>query len=297
MKPAPFDYHDPRSVEETLDLLAAHGDEAKVLAGGQSLVPMLNLRLARPAVLVDVNGVAGLDHLHTDGGELVVGALTRQRRLEGSSFGDGAWALLPAALHHVGHAHIRNRGTVGGSIAHADPAAELPAAACALGARMVVRGPSGTREVPADEFFRGFFTTAVEPDELLTEIRVPSWPERTGAAFVEVARRHGDFAQIGVAAVVTLGEGGEVTGAGLAVAGAATVPVPATSVVAGLTGRAPRRELVEELAAGFAAGLTPPEDLHGTSAYRRQLVRHLLPRAVEASVRATLGTDPRVTTV
>jgi carbon-monoxide dehydrogenase medium subunit len=292
VKPAPFDYLDPTTVEDTVGLLAEFADEAKLLAGGQSLVPMLNLRLARPAKLVDINGVTGLDHLGTDGGELVVGALTRQRLLEGSPLATGAWSLLPAALHHVGHAHIRNRGTVGGSIAHADPAAELPAAVCALGARMVVRGVSGTREVAADGFFRGYFTTAVEPDELLTEIRIPGWPARSGGAFVEVARRHGDFAQIGVAAAVALGGDGEVVRAGVAVAGAATAPVIATEVVDGLAGRRPTAALAEELAGKFAAGLAPPSDLHGSAAYRRQLVRHLLPRAIDRSVRAALDAAP-----
>ena len=151
MKPAPFDYFDPTTVEETLGLLGEFGDEAKLLAGGQSLMPMLNLRLARPSKLVDINGVTALAHLGTDGDDLLIGALTRQRTLEDADLPDGAWSLLPRALHHVGHVHIRNRGTVGGSIAHADPAAELPAAFCALGARMVIRGPSGEREVPADD--------------------------------------------------------------------------------------------------------------------------------------------------
>ena len=217
MKPAPFDYFDPTTVEETLGLLGEFGDEAKLLAGGQSLMPMLNLRLARPSKLVDINGVTALAHLGTDGDDLLIGALTRQRTLEDADLPDGAWSLLPRALHHVGHVHIRNRGTVGGSIAHADPAAELPAAFCALGARMVIRGPSGEREVPAETFFRGYFTTAVGPDELLTAIRVPPWPTRSGAAFVEVARRHGDFAQVGVAAALAIGDEGEVRRAGIAV--------------------------------------------------------------------------------
>ncbi|MGE3286346.1 MAG: xanthine dehydrogenase family protein subunit M, partial [Pseudonocardia sp.] len=162
----------------------------------------------------------------------------------------------------------------------------------ALGARMVVRGVSGTREVAADEFFRGYFTTAVEPDELLTEVRVPGWPARSGGAFVEVARRHGDFAQIGVAAAVALGDGGEVVRAGVAVAGAATEPVIATEVVDGLAGQAPTAALAEELAGTFAAGLAPPSDLHGSAAYRRQLVRHLLPRAIARSVRVALDAAP-----
>jgi carbon-monoxide dehydrogenase medium subunit len=153
---------------------------------------------------------------------------------------------------------------------------------------MVIRGPSGEREVPAETFFRGYFTTAVGPDELLTAIRVPPWPTRSGAAFVEVARRHGDFAQVGVAAALAIGDEGEVRRAGIAVAGVATEPVIAVAVVDGLVGQQPAAALVEQLAAEFAAGLKPPADLHGTAEYRRQLVRHLLPRAVDQSVRAAL---------
>jgi carbon-monoxide dehydrogenase medium subunit len=289
VKPAPFDYYDPTTIEETLGLLGEYGDEAKLLAGGQSLIPMLNFRLARPSRLIDINTVAGLDHLHSDDGVLVIGALTRQRTLERSELADGSWALLPAALGNVGHAHIRNRGTVGGSIAHADPAAELPAAVCALGGRMIIRGAGGEREVAADEFFQGIFTTAIEPDEMLTEIRIPQWPGRSGAAFLEVSRRHGDFAQIGVAAAVALGDDGTVARAGLAVSGAATQPVPATGVADGLLGQQPTAPLVEQLTEQFVAGLTPPSDLHGTTDYRRQLVRHLIPRAVDQSVRAALA--------
>ncbi len=289
MKPAPFEYDDPTTVEEALRLVGEFGDEAKVLAGGQSLMPMLNLRLARPSRLVDINGVADIDHLRVDDGTLVIGALTRQRTLESSDLASGAWALLREALHHVGHVPIRNRGTVGGSIAHADPAAELPAAVCALGGRMVVRGPAGERQVPADAFFRGYFTTDVGPDEMLTEIRIPEWPTRSGAAFLEVARRHGDFAQIGVAAAVALGDDGTVTRAGIAVAGAATEPVFATGVVGGILGRLPGTPPAEQLTGEFAAGLNPPSDLHGSAEYRRQLVRHLLPRAVDEAVRAALA--------
>lgn len=289
MKPAPYDYYDPTTVDEAIGLLTEFGDEAKVLAGGQSLMPMLSLRLARPSNLVDINRVTGLDHLHCDdrrdGGALVIGALTRQRTLERSELAARAWALLPEALQNVGHAHIRNRGTVGGSLAHADPAAELPAAVSALGGRMVVRGAGGEREVGADEFFQGFFTTAIGPEELLTEIRIPQWPARSGAAFMEVSRRHGDFAQIGVAVAIALGDDGTVVRAGIAVAGAATEPVPATGVVDGLLGRQPTAPLIEQLTEEFVAGLTPPSDLHGSADYRRQLVRHLVPRAVDQSVR------------
>jgi carbon-monoxide dehydrogenase medium subunit len=280
VKPAPFDYLSPTSVTETLTLLREHGDDAKVLAGGQSLVPMLNFRLARPEQLVDINHVRELDGIAVDEGTLRIGAMTRQRALETHpSTVDGAWGLLREAVRHVGHLHIRTRGTVGGSLAHADPAAELPAAVSALGAALVVRSASGSREVAPDDFFEGFFTTSLDADELLTEIRVPAWPAGSRASFLEVSRRRGDFAQVAVGAVVSLADG-RVTRAGVAVAGAATSTVQAHSIVDGLVGREPDARTIAELAGDFAADLDPPPDTHGPAEYRRHLARHLLVRAL-----------------
>ncbi|WP_198588472.1 FAD binding domain-containing protein [Geodermatophilus chilensis] len=282
MKPAPFDYLAPTGVEETLDVLQEYGDEAKVLAGGQSLVPMLNFRLARPAVLVDLNQVAGLDGIQAEDGALRIGATTRQRSLErhvSSRPAGGPEDLLRQALGYIGHPQIRARGTVGGSLAHADPAAELPAAVSALGATLVIRSAEGTREVPPEEFFEGFFTTSLAADELLTEIRLPPWPEGTRGAFLEVSRRRGDFAQVAVAAVVTVADG-RITRAGLAVAGAAPSTVQAHSVVDGLVGSEPDTGVIAELAGNFAAQLDPPPDTHGPAEYRRHLARHLLQRAI-----------------
>ncbi|MDP9460695.1 MAG: FAD binding domain-containing protein [Actinomycetota bacterium] len=282
MKPAPFDYLAPTGVEETLDVLREYGDEAKVLAGGQSLVPMLNFRLARPAVLVDLNQVAGLDGIQAEDGALRIGATTRQRSLErhlSSRSASGPEDLLRQALGYIGHPQIRARGTVGGSLAHADPAAELPAAVSALGATLVIRRAEGTREAPPEEFFEGFFTTSLAAEELLTEIRVPRWPEGTRGAFLEVSRRRGDFAQVAVAAVVTVADG-RITRAGLAVAGAAASTVQAHSVVDGLVGSEPDAGIIAELAGNFAAELDPPPDTHGPAEYRRHLARHLLERAI-----------------
>ena len=282
MKPAPFDYLAPADIEETLDVLRQQGDEAKVLAGGQSLVPMLNFRLARPAVLVDLNQVANLDGIQAEDGALRIGAMTRQRTLErhlSSASAGGPEDVLRQALGYIGHPQIRARGTVGGSLAHADPAAELPAAVSALGATLVIRSAEGTREVAPEEFFEGFFTTSLAAEELLTEIRVPPWPEGTRGAFLEVSRRRGDFAQVAVAAVVTLADG-RITQAGLAVAGAAPSTVQAHSVVDGLIGSEPDAGVIAELAGNFAAELDPPPDTHGPAEYRRHLVRHLLQRAI-----------------
>ena len=282
MKPAPFDYVAPADVEETLEVLREQGDEAKVLAGGQSLVPMLNFRLARPAVLVDLNQVAGLDGIRAEDGALRIGAMTRQRTLErhlASRSAGGPENVLREALGYIGHPQIRARGTVGGSLAHADPAAELPAAVSALGASLVIRSADGTREVAPEEFFEGFFTTSLAAEELLTEIRVPAWPDGTRGAFLEVSRRRGDFAQVAVAAVVTVADG-RITRAGLAVAGAAPSTVQAHSVVDGLVGSEPDVNTIAELAGNFAAQLEPPPDTHGPAEYRRHLVRHLLQRAI-----------------
>jgi CO/xanthine dehydrogenase FAD-binding subunit len=203
MKPAPFEYDAPASVEEALDLLARYGDEAKVLAGGQSLVPLLNFRLARPERLVDINRIAELAFVRESDGRLRLGALTRTATLERSELVAERWPLLREAVRHSGHPQIRSRGTVGGSVAHADPAAELPVALTALGARFVVRSMRGTRTLSADELFAGFLTTTLEPDELVVEIDVPRLPPAAGTAFVEYARVHGDFALAGAAVVLS----------------------------------------------------------------------------------------------
>jgi CO/xanthine dehydrogenase FAD-binding subunit len=283
VKPAPFAYLAPATLEETLDVLREHGDDAKVLAGGQSLVPMLNFRLARPAVLVDVNSVAGLDDVTVDPDAITLGATVRQRALE-TRLPDrlppsSAWSLLPRAVAHVGHKQIRARGTLGGSLAHADPAAELPAAVTALGATLCLRSAEGAREVGPDEFFEGFFTTCLAPEELLVAIRVPAWPAGTGTSFLEVSRRRGDFAQVAVAAVVTVDDG-RISRAGVALAGVAGSTVSAHPLVHALVGQEPAPATFAALAAEYAATLDPPPDVHGPAAYRRALAAHLLERAL-----------------
>ena len=206
MKPASFKYAAPESVDEALGLLAEHSHDGKVLAGGQSLVPLLNMRLARPHVLIDLNRVAGLDYIREDNGTVAIGAMTRQRTVERSPMVREKLPLLWEAIQFVGHPQIRNRGTVGGSLAHADPSAELPAVAVASGATLVARSPRGERTLNAEEFFVSYLATALEPDELLTEVRFPVHGHR-GTAFLEVSRRHGDYALAGVAAMVTVRDG------------------------------------------------------------------------------------------
>lgn len=280
MKPSPFEYDDPSSVEETLALLAEHGDAAKVLAGGQSLVPLLNFRLARPDRLVDINKVAELDYLTLEDGSLRIGALVRQSRLERSEDAARAVPLLREAVRFVGHVQIRNRGTVGGSVAHADPAAELPVALAALDARFRVRSARGERTLAAEELFVTHLTTALEPDELLTEIEVPVPAVGTGYAFVEFARRLGDFALGGAAVLMRIAGDGSCENASVALLAAAPTPVRASRAEQLLRGRAFDEASARDAARAAVADLRPTSDIHGSSEYRRDLIEALLRRAL-----------------
>jgi carbon-monoxide dehydrogenase medium subunit len=263
------------------------GDEAKALAGGQSLVPLMNFRLARPARLVDLNLIAELSYLRVEQDVLRIGAMTRQRELERAPLVADGWPLLQEATAYIGHAQIRNRGTVGGSLAHADPAAELPAVMAALDAELVVRGRRGERTLRSDEFFLGYLSTALAADELLVEIRVPALPPRTGWAFVEVSRRHGDFALVGVAALLTLGEDGTIREARLAFSGAAPTPLRAARAEALLVGERPAEPLFREAGLLASPDLEPESDLHASADYRREVGGALARRAlVRAAARA-----------
>jgi aerobic carbon-monoxide dehydrogenase medium subunit len=291
MKLSPVDYEAPGTVAEALDLLAEHGDEASVLAGGQSLIPLLALRLAQPAVLIDINGVEGLSGVSTTDGWVTIGATTREYMAEESATIAESVPLLAAALPLIGHEAIRSRGTVGGSLAHADPAAELPAVARALNAEFVVRGPSGERVVPAAEWFEGYLTTSRGPDELLTEVRFLAARPGTGTSFQEVARRHGDFAMVGLATSVTLNVG-TITDARLAFAGVSDVPARATAAEELLEGERPTAELFDEAARVAAADIDPPSDLHGSAEYRKKVAAALVRRGLREAVgNAMRGSD------
>jgi carbon-monoxide dehydrogenase medium subunit len=265
-----------------VELLAEHQDEASVLAGGQSLIPLLALRLAHPAVLIDINGIAELSGVSAANGSVAIGAMTREYVAEESGTIAGAVPLLAAALPLIGHEAIRSRGTVGGSLAHADPAAELPAVARALDAELVVRGPSGERVVLAAEWFEGYLTTSRRPDELLVEVRFPAADQGTGTSFQEVARRHGDFAIVGLAASLTL-SGGTISDARLAFAGLSDVPVRAADAEALLVGERPSAELFDEAARRATGDIDPPADLHGSSDYRRKVAAALVRRGLRAA--------------
>jgi len=290
MKPPRFDYLAPRSLDEALDLLARHGEQARVLAGGQSLVPLLNFRLVRPGYLVDLNDVPGLAGIRVDDGRLVIGAMTRQRAVEMSTLVRERCPLLAEAMPQIGHVQIRNRGTVGGSLAHADPAGELPAVVAALGGELVLRSARGQRVLGPAQFFVGYLTTAAAPDELLVEARVPVAPPRTGSAFLEVSRRHGDFALVGVAATVTVDAGGVCTAAAVALTGVGPTPVVAREAARALVGVEPGPPAFEEAARRVAGSVEPDSDLHASSEYRRHLAGVLTRRALErAAGRAASG--------
>ena len=294
MKPAPFEYQAPASLEAALDVLARHGGDAKLLAGGQSLIPVMNFRLAEPALLVDINKLTELDFIRRgEDGTLRIGALTRHRRLERDPLVAEAAPLLHEAVPFIAHPQIRNRGTFGGSLAHADPAAELPTLAVALRARLRLQRTTGDRWVDARDFFAGLFATALEPDEILVEAAIPPLPPRTGWAFMEIARRHGDYAQVGIAALVTLDEAGRCREARLVYLSVGDAPVEAREAARLLAGE----EISEQAIAAAAdrasrAEIRPFSDVHATAEFKRHLARVLTGRALRrAAERARSGRD------
>jgi CO/xanthine dehydrogenase FAD-binding subunit len=283
MKLPPFDYEAPTTVSAAVELLAEHLDEASVLAGGQSLIPLLALRLARPGVIIDINGIDELSGVSAPNGWTAIGAMTREYVAEKSETVADTVPLLAAALPLIGHEAIRTRGTIGGSLAHADPAAELPAVARALDAEFVVRGKSGERVVPAAQWFEGYLTTSRRSDELLVEVRFPTAGRGTGVSFQEVARRHGDFAIVGLA--VSLVVSGEViSDARLAFAGVSDVPVRAAAAEDLLVGERPSAALFDEVARRATGDLDPPADLHGSSDYRKAVAAAMARRGLRAAV-------------
>ena len=282
MKLPPVDYEAPKTVSEAVGLLAEYQDDASVLAGGQSLIPLLALRLARPAVLIDINGLAELSGVSAANGWVAIGAMTREYVAEESATIASSVPLLAAALPLIGHEAIRSRGTIGGSLAHADPAAELPAVARALDAEFVVRSQAGARVIAAADWFEGYLTTSRRADELLVEVRFPAAAPGTGTSFQEVARRHGDFAVAGLAASLTL-SGGAISDARLAFAGLSDMPVRAAGAEDLLDGERPSAELFEEAARRATEDLDPPADLHGSSDYRKKVAAALVRRGLPAA--------------
>jgi carbon-monoxide dehydrogenase medium subunit len=284
MKPPAFQYFAPSSLDEALALRAEHADDCAVLAGGQSLMPMLNLRMAFPGTLIDLAGVGELAGIREWDGGVAIGAMTRQRAAERSTLLSERAPLAARALPNIGHTTIRNRGTVGGSIAHADPAAELPAVALALDAELVAASSSGERTIAARDFFAGFLTTSLAPEELLVEVRLPGLAAGHGVAFIELARRHGDFALVGVAAALALDGGGKIADARLAFIGVGGTPMRAREAEAVLRGEAPGDGVFAEAAECAKTEIDPSDDTHASAAYRRRIAGVLTQRAlVEAT--------------
>jgi aerobic carbon-monoxide dehydrogenase medium subunit len=284
VKPAPFEYVRPGSLEEALAVLGEHGDDAKVLAGGQSLVPLMNLRLTRPELIVDINGLGDLAYIQPRDGGLAIGALTRQRTIETSALVRERAPLLSQATPLIGHVPIRTRGTLGGSLSHADPAAEYPAVAVALEARLTLARRGGQRALEAEAFFKTYLTTALEPTEILIEVEVPALPPRSATAFLELTRRHGDFAIAGAAAVVTLAANGAIASARIALCGVGPTPLRARRAESILAGQRPTRSLLAEMAHAAAAACDPADDLHGSAEYRREMSGAFARRALEGAL-------------
>jgi carbon-monoxide dehydrogenase medium subunit len=291
MKPAPFEYFDPRTVEEAVSLLQERGEEAKVLAGGQSLMPLLSMRMARPGALIDLSRVAGLEYIRETDGALAIGAMTSKRAVERSALVKSRQPLLHAATLWIAHPQIRNRGTVGGSMAHADPAAEYPAVALVLGAELRAVGPDGERSIEAGDFFVSYLTTALGPAEVLTEVRFPVLAEGTGWGFQELSRRHGDFAIAGAAVTLSIRGRGRCASARVVLFGVGPTPVRARGAEEILVGEALGPPLLERAARRASEDLDEPlSDVHASAEFRRHLAGVLTRRALtEAMARAGGG--------
>jgi aerobic carbon-monoxide dehydrogenase medium subunit len=288
MKPAPFTYMLATSLDHALALKAEHGDEARFLAGGQSLIPAMNFRLARPAVLIDINHLtelAGVDRSQTD---IRLGAMTRYRALERDGNLLKACPLFADALPHIAHPAIRNRGTVGGNLAHADPASELPAIAVAMQARMRLRSSRGERELAAPDFFVGLLTTDIQADEMLVGIALPKTPPRSGSCFMELARRRGDFALAGIAVILTLDNDDRATSVRLALCGVGDTPVDVSAAGASLIGQPCTEAAIAAVAASVQAAIAPSGNVHASPEYQRHIAGVLTRRAI-AAARARVG--------
>src|SRR5262245_12625716 len=289
MKPAPFDLFRPRSVDQALALLQAHGDDAKVLAGGQSLVPLMNFRLAQPGHLIDLNGVPGMDQIQFNDHTLSLGAMVRQRDVERSPAIAERLPILREAIEQVGHPAIRNRGTVGGSIVHADPSAELPLLSVALDATVHLRSTEANRSVAARDFYQGYLLTDIAPDELLVGIDFRLPPADCGWCCSEIARRHGDFAIVAVAVVLGLDSNRRIEFARIALGGVGPAPLRVEPAEAALVGETPGAELFRRVAALAAPSVNRPVAIHASSGYRRHLAGVLVRRALAVAAGRVKG--------
>lgn len=288
MKPAPFDYHAPTSTDEAVELLADFGDRGRVLAGGQSLFQLMNFRVVKPENLIDINPVTELDYIRSDNGTLAIGARTRQSTLERSREAAERTPLMVEAVKNVAHPSVRNRGTVGGSVAYADPASELPAVVLAMDGEVVLTSARGQRTLATADFFQGPYATARSADELLTEVRLPEWPSGTGNAFLEFQRKHGSYALMGTAVLVHL-DGDRVDRVAISLCGVDETPVRASRAEDIAVGNAPTDEVFEEAAAAAVPELNPLPDPKGSPEYRRKLARVFIRRALDLAVSRAKG--------
>jgi carbon-monoxide dehydrogenase medium subunit len=287
MIPASFDYHSPQTLDEALALLQGHPDDAKVLSGGMSLLPLLKLRLGSAGHLVDIGRIPGLEYIKEEGGFLKIGGRTRESALEHSQLIQTKYPLLAETAAVIADPLVRNLATVGGNLAHGDPANDHPATMLALRAEVVATGPNGTRTIPIDQFFLGLFYTALGADEILTEIRIPvppAPPLRTGGSYVKLERKVGDFATAASAVQLTLGAGGEIASAGIALTNAGPTPLRAADAEQFLTGKQPSAEVIAEAAQRASAIATPSADRRGAVEYKRQMARVLTGRAIQQAI-------------
>ncbi len=289
MIPASFDYHSPQTLDEALAFLQSHSDDAKVLSGGQSLLPLLKLRLGSAGHLVDIGRIPGLEYIKEEGGVLKIGGRTRESALEHSELMQTKYPLLAETAAVIADPLVRNMATVGGNLAHGDPANDHPATMLALRAEIVATGPNGTRTIPIEQFFLGLFATALAADEILTEIRIPIPPAKSGGAYVKLERKVGDFATAASAVQLTLGAGGEITSAGIALTNVGPTPLRAADAEQFLIGKQPSPEVIAEAAQRAAAIATPSADRRGAVEYKRQMARVLTGRALKAAIEWARG--------
>lgn len=289
MIPAAFDYHRPGTLDEALKLLSSHGDQAKVLSGGMSLLPMLKLRLASFTHLVDIGRIPGLEYIKEDGGFLKIGAMTRQAMLERSDLVKSKYPILADAVPLIADPLVRNRGTVGGNVANGDPGNDQPAIMLALGATFVASGPKGERSMAANQFYKGLYSTALAPNEILTEVRIPAPPARSGGAYVKLKRKTGDFAVAASAVQLTLDAKGAVERCAIALTNAALIPVEAADAAKSLVGKMPDEKAIMEAAKLAAAKSSPSADRRGSVEYKKEMARVLTARALRKAVQRAGG--------
>lgn len=289
MIPASFDYHAPKTLSEAVALLTRYREEAKVLSGGQSLLPLLKLRLGQAGHLVDIGRIPGLEYIKEEGGYLKIGGRTREAALEHSDLIRGKYPILADTAAVIADPLVRNLATVGGNLAHGDPANDHPATMLALGAQVVATGPKGERTIPIEKFFTGLFTTALAPEEILTEIRIPIPPPGSGGAYIKLERKVGDFATAAAAAQVTLGKTGEIERAGIGLTSAGPTPIKATEAERSLQGKKPDGAAIAVAARLAAQAAAPTADRRGSVEYKREMARVLTARALQKAVQRAGG--------